>query len=267
LLTCNSCGVRCTADFGNAADIAAYYDQVEAHHGKIGDLNDGQAGDEALRAIARAQADAMESLCGPRRRGTLLEVGCSRGHLLAEMEVRGWTVSGLDVSASSIHEARQRCSGPVHLGEVQSAPFAAGSFDRIAMFDVLAHLADPVGTLLALGRLLAPDGILVLSSVNEAWPLVPAFRRLFQALPQRTASIRDEMYEGQHYCYFSHRNVGQLLEAADLQLLRREPLEPLSTRYFVHSYSLPRQLALLGMVRLDRLLGSSRKMLVSAKRC
>jgi hypothetical protein len=75
------------------------------------------------------------------------------------------------------------------------------------------------------------------------------------------------MYEGQHYCYFSHRNIGQLLDTADLQLLRHEPLEPLSTRYFVHSYSLPRQVALLGMVRLDRLLGSSRKMLVSAKRC
>ena len=267
LLTCSSCGVRCTADFGSATDIADYYDQVEAHHGKVGDLTDGQPGDAALRAIARAQADAMESLCGPRRRGTLLEVGCSRGHLLAEMEVRGWAVSGLDVSASSIHEARQRCSGLVHLGEVESAPFAPGSFDRIAMFDVLAHLADPVGTLRALGRLLTPDGILVLSSVNEAWPLVPAFRRLFQALPRYTASIRDEMYEGQHYCYFSHRNIGQLLDTADLQLLRHEPLEPLSTRYFVHSYSLPRQLALLGMVRLDRLLGSSRKMLVSAKRC
>jgi 2-polyprenyl-3-methyl-5-hydroxy-6-metoxy-1,4-benzoquinol methylase len=266
LLTCPDCGVRCTADYGSPSDIASYYSLIEAHHGKLSAATAGDAGDDSLRAIARAQADAMESLCGPRRRGRLLEVGCSRGHLLAEMEVRGWEVCGLDVSTTSLNEARRRCSGTVHLGEVHDAPFEASSFDRIAMFDVLAHLADPVGTLEALAGLLAPGGVLVLSSVDEAWPLVPMFRRLFQALPEQTASIRDEMYEGQHYCYFSHRNVGQLLEVAGLKLLRHEPLEPLSTRYFVHHYGLARRLALLGMVRLDRLLGSSRKMLVSAKR-
>lgn len=266
LLTCPSCGVRCTADFGSSAAIASYYDQVKAHHGKISDLTAGEGGNDALRAIARAQADAIEMLCGPRRSGRLLEVGCSRGHLLAEMEVRGWEVSGLDVSASSAAEAAGRCRGTVHVGEVTDAPFEPGSFERIAMFDVLAHLADPVGTLTALAELLSPGGTLVLSSVDEAWPLVPVFHRLFQTLPRQTASIRDEMYEGQHYCYFSHRNIGQLLEKAGLKQLRHEPLEPLSTRYFAHNYSLPRQLALQSMVRVDRLLGSSRKMLISAQR-
>jgi len=266
LLTCSQCGVRCTDVYGPAEEIAGYYSEVQAHHGKASEVTEGEFGGDVLRAIARAQADSMEELCGPRRRGRVLEVGCSRGHLLEELELRGWEASGIDVSETSVLEARQRCQGEIHLGEVHDAPFAEGSFDRIALFDVLAHLADPVGTLLALSRLLAPGGILVLSSVDEAWPLVPVFRRLFRLFPERTAGIRDEMYEGQHYCYFSHRNVPQLLEAAGLKMARREPLAPLSTRYFVHHYSWPRRFALVSMVRLDRLLGSSRKMLVSAKR-
>jgi len=265
LLTCPDCGVRCTEVYGSGEEIAHYYSNIQAHHGKLSPSTAGEEGHDALRAIARAQGDAMEALCGPRRGGRLLEVGCSRGHLLEEMELRGWDVCGIDVSSSSIEEARSRCSGEVHLGEVHDAPFAEGTFDRIAMFDVLAHLADPVGTVEALGRLLAPGGVLVLSSVDEAWPLVPVFRRLFQLLPRQTSGIRDEMYEGQHYCYFSHRNIGDLLEKAGLQMLRHEPLEPLSTRYFVHHYGWARRAALVGMVQLDRVLGSSRKMLVSAR--
>ena len=72
------------------------------------------------------------------------------------------------------------------------------------------------------------------------------------------------MYETQHYCYFGSGNVEQLLAEAGLDLARTRPLEPLSTRFFVHHYSWRRRLAMLGMSQLDRVLGSSRKMLVLA---
>lgn len=266
LLTCPDCGVRCTEVYGEATEIATYYSEVQAHHGKATDAVTGEGGEAALAAIARSQADALEALCGPRRHGRMLEIGCARGHLLEELETRGWEVAGIDVSETSVSEAKDRCRGPVHLGEVHDAPFEEASFDRIAMFDVLAHLADPVGTLTTTARLLKPGGFLVLSSVDEAWPLAPLFHRLFRLMPQRSSELRDEMYEGQHYCYFSHQNIGRLLQGAGLELVRREALEPLSTRYFIHHYGLLRRLALLGMVRLDRVLGSSRKMLVAARR-
>jgi len=259
LLECRTCGVRFTEEYAEGPTVAAYYGAVQAHHGKA-------VGDDQFAAIARIQADAMESIAGPRRHGRLLEVGCSRGHLLSELEVRGWDVAGVDVADTSIEEARGRCRGEVWHGEPEDCPFEPASFDRVALFDVLAHLPHPVRTLTAIADLLKPGGHLVLSSVDEAWPLVPVFLRAFGALPNRLAAVRDEMYEGQHYCYFSHRNIGRLLEEAGLELVARRPLTPLSAQLFVHHYPLRRRLGLLAMRRVDGLLGSSRKMLVLAQK-
>ncbi len=260
LLECRGCGVRFTEEYGEGADVAAYYGRVQAHHGKLDD------GEDVLAAIARLQADAMEAACGPRRHGRLLEVGCSRGHLLEELELRGWDCAGIDVADTSVEEARGRVRGDVWLGEPEDCPFEAASFDRVAMFDVLAHLPHPVRTLTSIGSFLRPGGQLVLSTVDEAWPLVPLFLKLFGALPERLGGIRDEMYEGQHYCYFSHRNVGRLLEAAGLELLSTRPLTPMSAQVFIHQYGLRRRLGLIAMRRLDHVLGSGRKMLVVAQR-
>lgn len=264
LLTCAGCGVRVTDTYADGAPVADYYTAVEAHHGKLGDSLANQDG--ALRAIARDQADAMEQLCGPRRFGRLLEIGCSRGHLLHELQARGWDVDGAEVSRTSAAAAAERIGTPVHCGTPEDAPFRPGSFDRVAMFDVLAHLPDPRRTLQRVADLMKPGGSLVLSTVNEDWRLVPVMLGAFRVAPQRTASLRDEMYEGQHYCYFSASNIGALMESVGLQLHEVRPIEPLSTRFFVHQYGVKRRMMMLGMVQLDRLLRSSRKMLVLAKK-
>jgi len=264
LLTCDGCGVRVTDVYADGEAVAAYYGAVQAHHGKLGtSLADR---DGMLRAIARDQADRMETLCGPRRFGRFLEIGCSRGHLLEEMEHRGWQCTGIEVSHTSCESARGRIDGTVHEGTPEDAPFEAGRFHRVALFDVLAHLPEPRRTLQATADLLAPGGELLLSTVNEDWRLVPAFLAAFKLAPGRTAGMRDEMYEGQHYCYFRAGNIGQLLESVGLELHAVRPIEPLSTRFFVHQYGWKRRLMLLGMVQADRLLRSSRKMVVLAKK-
>ena len=264
LLTCAKCGVRVTDSYGEGVAVADYYTAVEAHHGKLGDSLAQCEG--ALRAIARDQADNLERLCGPRRFGRFLEVGCSRGHLLHEMQARGWDVDGIEVSTTSAAAAATLTGRPVHCGTAEDGAFPAESFDRVGMFDVLAHLPDPRRTLEAMVRLMKPGASLVLSTVNEDWRLVPLFMGAFRLAPERTAHLRDEMYEGQHYCYFGASNVGRMLESVGLTVHEVRPLEPLSTRFFVHQYSPRRRLMLLGMVQLDRLLLSSRKMLVLAKK-
>ena len=264
LLTCRSCGVRMTDTYADGEAVGQYYSRIEAHHGKLSDSVGNSDG--ALRAIARDQADRMELLCGPRRFGRFLEVGCSRGHLLAEMQARGWDVDGIEVGTSSAEAARKLVAGPIHGGIPEDAPFRPGMFDRVALFDVLAHLPEPRRTLEATVAMMKPGASLVLSSVNEDWRLVPALLAAFSIAPERTAALRDEMYEGQHYCYFSASNVGTLLEGVGLTVHAVRPIEPLSTRFFVHQYGRKRRLMLLGMVQLDRLLRSSRKMLVLAKK-
>ena len=263
LLECPVCGARCTDEYGTVPAIHAYYSSILAHAGKA-DVEG--RGDAVFEAIARTQADAMEELCGARRRGQLLEIGCARGHLLAELEERGWQVTGVDVSDASVEEASQRVQGDLRLGEPGHVGLPGESFDRVVLFDVLAHLPEPRPTLGDVAGLLRPGGDLVLSTVDEDWPLVPLFLRAFRAFPERTASLRDEMYEGQHYCYFGRRNVGRLLDSVGLELIEVRPLEPISARLFLHQYGLAKRAAMIGMRRVDRLLGSSRKMLVLARK-
>jgi SAM-dependent methyltransferase len=263
LLHCPDCGVRYTDRIGAGDELARYYDRVLAHHGKAEPL-EGQP--DSLLAIAREQADTMERILGPRRHGSFLELGCARGHLLEEMEARGWDVVGVDISERATAEARTRTRGIVQTGTVECLEPPAGGFDRVAAFDVLAHLPDPVTTFRNLTKLLRPGGDLVLSTVNEDWPLVPWLLRAFRAAPEATKGLRAEMYEAQHYAYFGEGNIGRLCERVGLDLVSVRPLEPLSTRFFVHQYGLRRRVALLGMVKLDRLLGSSRKMILHARR-
>jgi hypothetical protein len=96
--------------------------------------------------------------------------------------------------------------------------------------------------------------------------MAPSFRALFRAAPALSRDLRDEMYEGQHYCYFGHRGIGDLLRRAGLELVRVRPLGTLSARYFLPEYGLPKRIALLALNRLDALTGSARKMTVHARR-
>ena len=259
LLRCRDCGLYSTERLGSEEAVAEYYRCRTAHEGKLED------GDNNATAIAALQAELLSSWIGPSP-GKLLEVGCSSGHLLSEMEARGWECSGVDLSEPSLEAARSRTRATLHLGTLVDFNEPQASFDAIAAFDLLAHLTDPLSTLNQMASLLRPGGWLVLSTVNEGWPLVPVFRRLFTLLPEQTAGIRDEMYEAQHYCYFDETTVSRLICAVGLEPAGAAPLAPFSARHFRHQYPLAKRLALSGMLGVDRLLGASRKMLVAARK-
>ncbi len=259
LLKCLDCGLCSTERLGSEQAVAEYYRGRTAHEGKLED-----GGDRAAD-IAALQAELLSNLIGPVP-GKLLEVGCAAGHLLCEMERRGWECSGVELSEPSLEAARSRTSGTLHLGTLVDFTGPQSSFDAIAAFDVLAHQTAPLATLSQMASLLRPGGSLVLSTVNEGWPLVPVFRHLFTLLPEQTAGIRDEMYEAQHYCYFDESTVAQLIRSAGLEPVGAQPLAPYSARYFRGQYPLGKRLALSGMLGLDRLIGASRKMLVAARK-
>ena len=78
------------------------------------------------------------------------------------------TSYGVDLAEDAIAAARQRPGGAhtYHGAPSEIPEIAAGGFDVITMWSVLAHLAEPVEDLTMLRRLLAPDGVLLLLTVN-----------------------------------------------------------------------------------------------------
>ena len=98
----------------------------------------------------------------------LLDFGCGAGTFLELAHARGFDCYGVDLSPESIARARERPSGRnAHFGAPADVPeIAAGGFDVITLWSVMAHLPRPVDDLAMLRGLLAPGGVLLILTVN-----------------------------------------------------------------------------------------------------
>jgi 2-polyprenyl-3-methyl-5-hydroxy-6-metoxy-1,4-benzoquinol methylase len=94
-----------------------------------------------------------------------LDVGCSTGFVVEAARDAGWTAVGVDLNPSAIEFGRSR-GLDLRAVDMEQAGFEPASFDAVSLFDVLEHLIDPVRTLRACARLLAPGGIVFLYVPN-----------------------------------------------------------------------------------------------------
>jgi SAM-dependent methyltransferase len=99
---------------------------------------------------------------------SLLDFGCGNGLFLDLAYERGFKCHGVDLAEDAIEAARQKPSGrhTYHGSPTEIPELAAGGFDVITMWSVLAHLAEPVKDLATLRSLLGPDGVLLVLTVN-----------------------------------------------------------------------------------------------------
>jgi SAM-dependent methyltransferase len=98
----------------------------------------------------------------------LLDFGCGNGLFLDLAHRRGFDCHGVDLSPDAVEVACRKPSGQhAYHGSPMDVPqLSAGGFDVITMWSVLAHLAEPVDDLTMLRKLLGPDGVLLLLTVN-----------------------------------------------------------------------------------------------------
>ena len=90
--------------------------------------------------------------------GTVLDVGCSSGLLLAEIGKLGdYELLGVELKAEAADAAQSR-GIEVWRGDVQDAPFAVASVDLILLQHVLEHVFDPIAMLRTVHGLLKPGG-------------------------------------------------------------------------------------------------------------
>ena len=134
---------------------------------------------------------------GARPGGRVLDVGCGGGFLLERLAERGYSGVGVDLSPESVAIANERLLGlgagdrlRAETGSAYDPP--AGPFDLIALTDVLEHLEDPRACLRALREVVAPGGLVVVSTPNRrSLPGRPA-------LAGRAGRARDLAAPGAH---------------------------------------------------------------------
>jgi SAM-dependent methyltransferase len=107
-------------------------------------------------------------------RGTILDAGCGPNPAVATAlaSPAGRTVVALDIGLGTVRLAVARAATDgVRLlgivGDVEALPFRAGAFAGGVCDDTIEHLPDDQAGALELGRVLAPDGRMVIATPNR----------------------------------------------------------------------------------------------------
>jgi SAM-dependent methyltransferase len=153
----------------------------------------------------------------------ILDAGCGSGRNMVELARHG-TVTGVELSETSVTLARERHAGEVIAGSVLEMPFPEDSFDFAVSLDVIEHLEDDLTALKELRRTIAPGGSLLVT--------VPAYQWLW--------SGHDEI--NHHHRRYTRRSLQRVAEAAGWRQAR--------TTYF-NSLLLPAAIVLRVLDRLS----------------
>jgi SAM-dependent methyltransferase len=122
---------------------------------------------EIIEAEHLARYRWVSALAAERR---VLDAGCGTAYgslLLAE--AGALQVTGVDHAVEVLDRAREKMPANVVLdeGDVIALPYEDGRFDLVVCFEVIEHLDDPGRALDEFRRVLAPDGVLAVSSPNR----------------------------------------------------------------------------------------------------
>ena len=154
----------------------------------------------------------------------VLDAGCGSGRNMLELSSLG-TVTGIELSETSVALARERDAGEIVSGSVLEMPFPDDSFDLAVSLDVIEHLEDDLAALRELRRAVAPGGTLLVT--------VPAYQWLW--------SGHDEI--NHHHRRYTRRSLQRVAERAGWTQVR--------TTYF-NSLLLPVAIVLRVLDRVNR---------------
>ena len=148
--------------------------------------------------------------------GAILDVGCGRGLMLAELKKQGYRAVGAERSDPAAEAARE-AGVEVHAGDVDKIDLPARSFDMVTFWQVLEHLERPLEAVKVVTRALKPGGrILVQVPDLDGFQAKLGGDRWFHLDPPR------------HLWHFNLKSLDLLLSKAGL---KREKLGHLSVEY------------------------------------
>jgi SAM-dependent methyltransferase len=144
----------------------------------------------------------------------LLDYGSGAGLFTEVAHERRFDAYGIDLSPDSVRIARSRPGGArSFVGVPPEVPeIAAGGFDIVTMWSVLAHLPRPVDDLRMLRGLLADDGMLLISTVNA------------NSLTLKSGGLKWGGFTPNHLVFFSPETMPSLLRQAGFAAVVFRPM-------------------------------------------
>jgi len=158
----------------------------------------------------------------------LLDVGCGKGHFVYRAQEAGWDSLGIEVTDAAVSVA-QRFESPVIKQDFLE--MKDSEFDVVSMFELVEHLADPRMFLAKAQEVLAPGGLLFVTTPNRVsldarlagsnWRAYDPEHLVLFSPPQLSGLVRDEGFE---IVKLATRNMSPaLIKQATLRKFRLKP--------------------------------------------
>jgi SAM-dependent methyltransferase len=198
---------RCRLMMRNPQPSDAELSEIYSSDYFLGSVEAGSETNRLKQETASGYLDAIERSTHRPPKGTrLLEIGPGLGNLLAEAIARGYDVTGVEFSESSVRSANARLGADrVVQGSLATVSLPAESFDIAILSDVLEHTRDPLADLQRLRRLLAPGGTLFIAVPSlDSW----------SARVMRTRWLE---FKAEHLYYFDSTTLQLLLFKAGFE--------------------------------------------------
>lgn len=195
----------------------------------------------ALRKMLKSTRDEEFRTCAAlvsvhAREGTWLDVGCSFGWFLQQIEAKGFEPYGVEPSPTAYREAFQLFGNRVLNGEFPGVLDGISAlperFDVLSTMDVLEHIEDPRPFLEALKARLAPGGLVLIKVPSNDGLL---FRLLSAVSNSRRNAALSRLWQVDfnypHWHYYSPVSIRSMLENAGFSVVdeRRMPFAFFST--------------------------------------
>jgi 2-polyprenyl-3-methyl-5-hydroxy-6-metoxy-1,4-benzoquinol methylase len=157
-------------------------------------------------------------LCGEGKGARLLDIGCARGLLMAELVRQNWNVSGIESHAEDAAIARAAGFSVLNCSVEDALLNNTESYKGIVIADVLEHLVDPTGTLTACRNLTESDGFIIISVPNIAHVSVR-----IQLLLGRFNYSDSGILDRTHLHFYTKKTIVELVEKCGLSVFRISP--------------------------------------------
>jgi SAM-dependent methyltransferase len=143
------------------------------------------------------------------RPASIMEVGCSAGHLLADMRrsLPNATLTGGDYTLGTLVKLGEKMPGiPLVRFNLAASPLPSNSYDAMVLLNVLEHIEDDIAAASHIARMLKPGGVAVIE--------VPAGPELFDDYDRQL----------QHFRRYTLQGICGVVEQAGLVVERRNYL-------------------------------------------
>ena len=120
---------------------------------------------------ARAEASRAQPLTGLR----ILDIGCGGGLLAEPMARLGGSVTGTDVTeaaitAAALHASQNGLDIDYQCCTAETLASSGARFDVIYASEVIEHVADRALFIEAIARMLQPQGVVIITTINRSLP-------------------------------------------------------------------------------------------------